>query len=115
MKHIKKINEFNSDSDLERYQVWELVSFRDQKTKEIVTLIPENEIPNDHNRENFKYEIYSVKRTTDGEIFTIGETIGVKYSNKPIGEIDWMFVSFEQLRIDTGNMGIPFTDDLIKF
>lgn len=114
MKHIKHINEYNSDSDLERYQVWEIVSFRNQETKEIVDTVPESEIPNDHNRDHFKYEIYSVKRITDDEVFTLGDTIGTKYSDKPTGKIDWMFVSFEQLRIDIGRMGFPLTDDITK-
>lgn len=114
MKHVKHINEYNSDSDLSRYQVWELISFKNQETGEIVNEIPENEIPNDHNRTKTKYAIYSVKRTTDGEIFTIGDTFGVQYSDRAFGEIDWMFVSHEQLRMDMGKLGFPLTDDIKK-
>ena len=101
---------FNSDSDIERYQVWELVSFKNQETDEIVNNLPESEIPKNH-RTDTKYAIYSVKRTTDDKIFTVGDTVGLD-KDSPIGEIKWMFVSFEQLRIDTSGIGIPLTDDI---
>lgn len=120
MKHIKKINEYNSDNDILRYQVWEIISFKDKETDEIVNEVPENDIPIDNEygikyyKDDSKYSIFSVKRTTDNEIFTIGNTVGFIHSDKPFGEITLLWINGIQLRIDINNVGFPLTDDIKK-
>ena len=113
MKHVKHINEYNYDES--KYQVWELISFKNQETGEIVNEVSENEIPKDHNmNNNSKYSIHSVKRITDNEIFTIGDTVGFIGIEHSFGQITWMWINNIQLRIDIGKGGFPLTDDMIK-
>ena len=124
MKHIKTINEYNSDNDddLKRYRVWEVISFKNKETGEIVNEVPEEDIPIDNEylikyyRGDSKYSIFSVKRTTDNEIFTIGDTIGWVFDteDRNLGKIDQMWINGPQLRIDIRKFGIPLTDDVRK-
>ncbi len=54
-------------------------------------------------------EIKSVRRTSDGEVFSIGDKVIYDFQKhnpeKALGKIDRIWVSFEQLRIDIGNCG----------
>lgn len=111
MKHIKLFENF--DDDYSRYEVWEIESFQNQETEEIIDKISDDEIPTSHMQNHWKYKIYSVRRTTDNELFTVGDMIGTIFSNNPLGNIDWFHVSHEQMRILIKNLGIPLTDDLI--
>lgn len=120
MKHIKKMNEYNSDKDILRYQVWEIISFKNKETGEIVNEVPENDIPVDnkygikYHKDGSKYSIYSVERTTDGEIFTIGDEIGFVYNDNSFGKITQMYINGIQLVLEQGNGGFPLTDDVRK-
>ena len=59
-------------------------------------------------------KILSVKRNSDGEIFSVGDTVGYKPDGKVIGEIDRIWKSFEQMRMDVGKLGLVLNDDLMK-
>jgi hypothetical protein len=60
------------------------------------------------------WDVLSVKRTSDGEVFSVGDLIGLKPDNKEVGRIDRIWPSFEQMRIDIGNLGLVLNDDIVK-
>lgn len=62
---------------------------------------------------NKLFTIYSVKRLPDGEIFTVGDKIGIGTS--PAGNITKIWVSFDQMRLDVGNLGLVLRDFTKKF
>jgi len=64
--------------------------------------------------DNDSGKILSVKRTSDGEVFSIGDEIGLRPDNKSAGKIDRLWKSFEQMRIDIGNLGLVLNDDLVN-
>lgn len=136
MKHLKEFNIFNEDEwdeiendpnpepplpleGDERYEVWKIQSYRNIETREIVNNIPDHEIPNSHIPDHWKFEIYQVLRTTDNNIFQIGDNISSNFYNgledqyeTQFGIVDWIYVMNIQLRFNFGNMGLPFTDDI---
>lgn len=76
---IKKINEFD---DVSRYDCWEIKSLRNRKTNDIITDFDDSLLQKNHNIDGdskFEYEIYEVKRTTDGQIFKVGDSIKMKW------------------------------------
>jgi len=60
------------------------------------------------------WDVLSVKRLSDGEIFSVGDLIGLNPDNKEVGKIDRIWPSFEQMRIDVGNLGLVLNDDIVK-
>jgi len=82
---VKKLNEFNAYSEDD----WKIISQKDD-------------------------EILSVKRVSDGEIFSVGDLIGFRPDNKEIGKIDRLWQSFEQMRIDVGKLGLVLNDEIVK-
>jgi len=64
--------------------------------------------------DNDKGKILSVERTSDGEIFSLGDTIGYVPDGKEIGKIDRLWKSFEQMRIDVGKLGVVLNDEIMK-
>ncbi len=94
---------------------WEIVSFI-EKTIEKNIVEPTEKYP----VEVFlamedDYDIYSVRRLPDGEIFTLGDLIGIEGTKKPAGKIDRFWVSFDQMRIDIGSLGLVLRDFIKKF
>lgn len=63
--------------------------------------------------DNDSGKILSVKRNSDGEIFSIGDEIGLRPDNKSVGKIDRLWKSFDQMRIDVGNLGLVLNDELV--
>lgn len=111
---IKKIEDFDDDS---RYESWKIKSLRNNETGDIIFDFDQEMINKSHNidgKSNTKYDIYEVERTTDGEVFKIGDEIKMKWDNKPFMKIDYFFVSGNQIRVNHKNFGIPFTDDFEK-
>ena len=62
-------------------------------------------------------KILSVQRNSDGEIFKLGDEIAHRTpytKDKTMGKIDRFWKSFEQMRIDIGNLGVVLNDYVIK-
>lgn len=57
--------------------------------------------------------ISSVRRTFDNEIFSIGDKIGDIYGHE-FGNITAIWISFDQMRIDIGNLGLVLREEIIK-
>ncbi len=73
-----------------------------------------NEYLNNCIKNTFKkdiIEIYSVKRLSDSEIFTIGDDILM--DTREAGVLDKIWPSFYQMRGDIGRMGIVLNHDFI--
>lgn len=62
---------------------------------------------------NKLFTIYSVKRLPDGEIFTLGDKVGI--GTLPAGNITRLWVSFDQMRLDVGSLGLVLRDFIKKF
>jgi len=115
MKHIKLFNEsFFDNEKMEWQKNWEIVSFRYKFFKDDYKIITKSDPEfkdcledclESEWREDI-VEIYSVKRKSDGEIFTIGDELfdGYKRYGENL-EISKIWTSFEQMRADLGNGG----------
>jgi len=64
--------------------------------------------------DNDSGKILSVKRISDGEVFSIGDEIGLRPDNKSAGKIDRLWKSFDQMRIDVGSLGLVLNDELVN-
>jgi hypothetical protein len=52
------------------------------------------------------YEILSVMRLSDKAVFKVGGYYTIDGTTDPVGPIDKLWQSFEQMRLDVGRMGM---------
>ena len=91
MENIKKFEELNESDYQYSTDEWEITDY-----------------------DNDSGKILSVKRTSDGEIFSVGDNVGLKPGDRPLGKIDKFWKSFEQMRVDIGRLGYVMNDLLMK-
>jgi hypothetical protein len=120
---IKKFNSFQVNEAIGRSTRKYLEEGPEKTNQKFVTSNRPNVIPAPQNRptpppmnkySEDDWEILSVKRTSDGEVFSVGDLIGLKPGNREVGKIDRIWQSFEQMRIDIGNLGLVLNDDIVK-
>jgi hypothetical protein len=56
-------------------------------------------------------EIYSIKRLSDGEIFTVGDQLLL--GGEDYAKIDKIWPSFEQMRADSGRLGLVLNNKFL--
>ena len=55
-------------------------------------------------------KIHAVRRLSDNEVFRVGDELIMEPGRKEVGRITRLWISFEQMRADVGNLGVVLHD-----
>jgi hypothetical protein len=111
LKHYKIFEESEPDDKMEFLRYFDILSIKDgddivDPTARLISIC----VDNGDRTEDDNIEIYSVKRKADGEIFTVGDNLGLSFPGngvKPFENILKIWPSFNQIRYDSNGGGCP--------